>query len=365
MLDERFAEVPMKAEFNNVKSKVAVLILLMFTVNMSTNASVKSDYKRITDTIDWIYSPKHKRRPTGNMASFTGNQLLFWYNTKRKINGADVSFGYTLYRTYDMYCMKRSKRKNCLGKKLSVNYTIKGQTKSSALLSVSVNGKKFSTNYFQEAIAKFYELLESKGGYTKLSSYEKNLIKPPRKIAARVRLKVISPDKTKNKANNKWLSGPYVGKVFSSLKSSLFNMVDFSVKERSKYVSDYYFNHKKQKKSLKKFKSYRKSGHISAVITGPNTNDAAGMAYVTKSSQPTFVMRSRYNYGNSVWKNYAIKNTALIFLHELGHNMLKLDHCKKGQSSLCTDNIHTSKDRASQVVKRMSSIGLLEARYDF
>lgn len=344
--------------------KIAFLgILGMFQVSIA-QASVKSDYTKVKQTIDWIYSPKHKRRPTGNLARFNGKRLMFYFSRKKRINGADVSFGYTLYRTYDMYCLKKFKRKNCLGKKLNVSYNIKGSKKWGAkVMTVRVNGQSFSSNYFQEVIKNFYSRLEKIGGSSKLSAAENALVKPKQRLNARVRLFPVYPTNAKH-ANVKWMKGSYVGNVFKSLKSSLYNMVGFKVKSNRGIKSNKYYKDKRQYTLLKKYRHIGVPKYITSVISGPNTVDAAGLTYLQYTKKPMFVMRSRYNSGKAQYSSRALRNTALIFLHELAHNM-RLTHCKRGQKSLCTDNLHTNKNRAAHMVKYLNKISALEASYAF
>jgi len=338
-------------------------LALALTVNFNVQASVFSDYNKIKETIGWIYSKTEKRRPTGTVISFTGAKQSFSAK-KKSANGADTSFAFFLYRTYDLYCNKKSAGKNCLGKKLKVKLSIKGKTKAQASMSVQVDNKKISSSSFQEVMKEFYLILEKMGGSSKLTVAEKSLVLPEKSLRARVQMQVIYP-KSGTHVNEKWIKGSYVTNVFSSLQKAMYGLVGFTVKDRSIYKDTTLYNHVKMFASLKKFNKYKKKGNISAIITGPFTKDAAGLAYRTESKKPNFAMKSRSNVGSEQYEEPALRNTAMIFLHELGHNMMGLNHCKRGQAAICTDNITHIKSRSETVVKKMNDIGLLEASYIF
>ncbi len=181
-------------------SMVLLPVLLLFTnaTNVSKSTQVQKDYSKTISVVDWIYSPKLKRRPTNNLGWFYGNKLNFWNSKKNPINGADVSFGYLLYYTYDMYCKSKNRSKNCLGSKLKVSYRIEGSKKNgSKVMQVNVlGGSTITSNYFQEVISKFYGNLESIGGKASISSSDRAVIQPrPKLTRATANFKTIISEK--------------------------------------------------------------------------------------------------------------------------------------------------------------------------
>lgn len=346
----------------------ALLLISFFSFHQKSEAALSGasfykGYLKILSTITWIYNPKYKRRPTGNIATFYGNKKMFYYSKRRKINGADVSFGYYLYYAYDLYCLKKTGRRNCLGKRLKVSYRIKGKSlHGTKYFSMNVGGKTHSTIYFQSALNFMYSRLEKMGGQTKLNWWESALVKPKPVLHANTKLHVLYPNDD-NFAVQKWFNYDYIWTVLSTLSKNLQYYVWFpyslsGIKNHSLYYS------KSQYQTLKKYRYLRKNKQITAVISGPNTTDAAGITYLGYSKSPYFAMRSRYNSSKNWYSSKAYNNTALIFLHELAHNM-NLNHCKSGQSSMCTDNIHKSAARAWQVVLYLSRIGALRSAYWF
>ncbi len=75
---------------------------------------------------------------------------------------------------------------------------------------------------------------------------------------------------------------------------------------------------------------------ITAVVSNPNTNDAAGKAFNLRYTfEPIFALRSRDKNGTP----QDIHNTAKIFLHELGHNM-GMEHDYGGPVNMDNRYVH-------------------------
>lgn len=343
-------------------------LLLTFVLSPDeAQASVRSNYNKTMGTIDWIYAKKHSRRPTNRTGWFYGDKLTFWHKTRNPTNGADRSFGYFLYYTYDMYCLKKFKRKNCLGKRLVVHYKISGKTKRGRkVMQISTRGQKsITSNYFQGVMAQFFNRLENIGGRAPLSHSERRLIQPAARASVLANFKVLTPTRGRN-ANAKWKDRKFVQNVMNSARSSLFNLVPFKTNRIERVVNQRDYDNKSQGSILRKYDRSAKSPQsIGAVISGPATTDSAGRAFVTRSSQPSFVMRSRYNSPNNERSARAIKNNALIYIHELAHNMMKLRHCSRGQKSLCTDNLWHNRKNANEVLKTLRSRNIIRYNHGY
>ena len=351
----------------NLKFVSLLIVMCSFAFTFNANAGmVHNHYKKINSTIDWIYAPNHSRRPTNRLGWFYGNQLNFWHSRRSPTNGADRSFGYLLYYTYDYYCLKKFKRKNCLGKSLRVNYRINGSSKAGfKTMQIDLNGQKITSNYFQEVISKFFTALENVGGNAGLNKGELAVIHKKPKSSIRADFHVLVPTSGAN-LNNKWQKKNFNQRVLNDAKKVMFNLLPFEVGQIASIKNDRDYKDDSQGDILRKYdRSVQKRGAISAVISGPHTKDSVGRAYLRRSSTPSFVMRSRYNGPKNQYSKQAVRNNALVYIHELAHNLLNLGHCSKGQKSMCTDNLWSNKSHANHVLKRLREVNLVGYQYDY
>ncbi|NQZ02727.1 MAG: hypothetical protein HRT45_18850 [Bdellovibrionales bacterium] len=207
--------------------------------------------------------------------------------------------------------------------------------------------------------------LQKIGGKMRLTSAERNIMFPKPQVFAHERTHVLAPSSSSFGANHKWYhnTNNYRARAYNDVRhKGVFKLFRPLNVYRERIVSHSRYHDKKQYNTLKAFRSKRRSSHITNVITGPITNDAAGMAYLVKDSAPYFVMRSRYNSPNNQFQPHAILNTSRIWLHELAHN-LKLRHFSAGQRSICTDNIHKFKSHALHIFNHLKNIKVIRMKY--
>lgn len=154
--------------------------------------------------------------------------------------------------------------------------------------------------------------------------------------------------------NAKWLNAKFVQKNLNVAKGHLFGQVHFKLGSIRRYKSWDLYQSATQQDALDMAVSQRSEARITVAISGPETQDAVGLAYNGRTIEPAFAMRSRYN-GTDSYSDYAKANNAYVFLHELAHNM-GLGHCSPGQTSLCTDNVWASPEHAQVMTDYLRTV---------
>lgn len=154
--------------------------------------------------------------------------------------------------------------------------------------------------------------------------------------------------------NKKWLNAKFVQKNLNTAKKHLFYKVHFKLGSIYEYKSTSQYNSLSQGGALDIAVGNRQEKRITVTISGPNTQDAVGLAYVGQTMTPAFAMRSRYN-GTDSYSQPAKDNNAYVFLHELAHNM-GLDHCVSGSSALCADNVWANPSNAQKMADYIRSV---------
>ncbi|WP_041577903.1 zinc-dependent metalloprotease family protein [Bdellovibrio bacteriovorus] len=321
---------------------------------------------KIDAEVEWILGDKTPKRATGNQAWFYGNKFTFVYNTGSPANSADISVGYFLYRTYDMYCALKKQKAFCLGSKLHVTFSMKG-SEADAGRTVYVRTAKgsFASNYLQEARRRFFEHLEAIGGNVPDRNRVYALLDADKILRIRTDM-VVTFDDAGN-GNTAWKKFFYSREVLARAAKVLGNIVGFDLKSRSTIRSTSLYKDKSQLPHLKRAQSGSGGSKIQTVVSGPGTTSSSGLSWVGKNYRPHFAMRSRYNDWSSTAKYAtasAYDNTAKIYLHELGHNM-GLDHCGKNQKTLCTDNFFNLNDGRSTLLNYLKQVGGVKVTYAF
>ncbi len=346
------------------------VFLVMAGIQVAEASPATNRYQNVLKVTDQIYNPKNNVRPTNNMLWFYGDQRWLTYYTSSRINRADVLFGKMLMMTYDMYCQNKGQRINCLGHSLKVNYRISGRNKGGAkVISISTNSVgSFTAGYIIEAVSKFYGQLEQRGGRTPLQVWERRKIQPAPQVIARTDYHVTTNGNQRH-ANNKWLDRNFLRLVRDRITANLRNRFTFWMGPIQEIRNAGDYNNRAQRSLLYKYSSRRKRGMVNVIVSGPNTSDGMGYAWVGRNSSPYFVMRSLFNSKDSRSFYYerkpgAINHNSLIYIHELAHNM-GLRHCSSGQKSFCTDNLHHTASGADYVKNYMSSIGALRFKYAY
>jgi predicted Zn-dependent protease len=339
-------------------------LMFLFT-NASNYKSTVQLNNKIDSTIGWIYTAKYNRRPTGNNASFKGNQLNFHYSRSRPINGADVSFGYFLYYTYDLYCIRKTGKTNCLPN-LNVHYNIKGNTKyGHKVINISANGHSISTNYLIEAKGEFFKMLKKIGGGPEISPAEWGLIVKNPKASTPFNFKVLVPEGKTANNNSKFIQKEYQNKSLEAATKLLKGRTDFQVNQSLKIANQRDYDTLSQNSILRKYRGHGVARQITTVVTNQRAKDANGMAYISNSSTPFFVMKTYASYIGKQPTSQEYRTNALIILHELGHNMMGLRHCSPGQKTICTDNVWNSSAHTQQMIDRLKNIGALNYAFAY
>lgn len=129
------------------------------------------------------------------------------------------------------------------------------------------------------------------------------------------------------RGNDKWLTDEYTDKVIAEVNSYFSSeVVRFKISKiiQVKDTERYGWS---QKKLLKKYDSKDKKGQVTVVISSEiYDGSSSGRTHGRLDSEPMFVMRSRHNGLDRTADDYydsptAIKKTARLFIHELGHEM--------------------------------------------
>lgn len=354
-------------------AKAFFILVLIWTCSVHAQtvseqqSETKTHIKRIDETIGWIYSSTDTRRPTGRTGWFNGAKALFYMNTNSMLNGADVSFGHFLYRTYDMYCALKNKNANCLGNKLNVSFSIQGASRDGGkVLYAKTNVGTISANYFQEIRAQFFSHLESLGGAVAQSGAVVAILQSGRQLKMPVNMEVTLDNN--GGGNNAWKESDYVLAVLAQARVVIGNVVGFDITKKDYYRNSGLYQDKNQLSTLNRASGFRSRNKIQVHISGPGTTSSSGLSWVGKNTEPVFAMRARYNdWSNpSSYKSAAAyDNTAKIFLHELGHNM-GLDHCGSSQGTkLCTDNFFRLDQGRSELVKYLNQVGGMRVAYEY
>ncbi len=327
-----------------------------FILNFKTafaQKSVESHIQRIDSTIDWIWDGG--RTTTGNSSYFYGNLLTF-YNAN-STNGADRSYGYFLYYTYDMYCDLKNLKPNCLGSRLKVYFSIKSTSINNKTMTVKVGSSNtMVSNYFQEIRTTLFKELERQYGSVGLDSKEVALIYANPKRSVATDFAVVA--RNNGTGNDLWKSS-YPDSMLTALNKLLGNVVSFYRSDRDIVASDSLFA-KSQGSLLDSVRSKGLDDRITAYISNPAANDSLGTAQVSRAHSPLFVMKNctaspGYAKQFDTGSQRDLECTGRgIFLHELGHQM-GLSHCKTGQTSPCTDNLATTSSGKSFLVDYLTS----------
>ncbi len=315
-------------------------LILGFLCSIKTLAAqltVENHIKKIDSTISWIWDGG--RTTTGNSSYFYGDLLTF-YNAS-STNGADRSYGYFLYYTYDMYCDLKNLKPNCVGSKLKVYFSINSTDINNKTMTVKVGSSNTTvSNYFQEIRSALFKELERQYGSAGLDANEQTLIyaSPKRSVASD--FSVVT--RANSTGNDLWKTS-YPDSMLTALNTILGNVVSFYRSGRPIVASDDLFA-RSQHSLLDQVRSKGLSDRITAYISNPAANDSLGVAYVARDHSPLFVMKN-CTASPSYAKKFAtgskqdLECTGRgIFLHELGHQM-GLSHCSTGQTSPCTDNL--------------------------
>lgn len=345
-------------------------IALAQTVDQQVSL-VRKNVATIDQTINWIYSTTYSRRPSGNPGWFHGDRAYFIYYVTAPLNGADVSFGYFLYYTYNMYCSLRRLASNCLGAKLKVDFSISGRDFYSAkVFYIRTAAGTISSNYFQQVRADFFSHLEAIGGSVVQTAAIRAELYKARTFASPLNLYISTNDA--GAGNDSWRQSDYLYSLLEKIKSIVGNVAGFKLTLQQQIRSSFYYDNHDQYPLLANYNYLRGFGRVTAIVSGFNTPLTAGLSWLGRTDQPIFVMRSRYNYpyfntGNTI--NYksetALDNTAKIFLHELGHNM-GLNHCNAvATGALCTDNYWLTDSGRQFLLSYLNSLGAMHVVYSY
>ncbi len=331
--------------------RIFILIAALLCLSLESQAlNVNQHISKIDSTINWIWSGG--RTTTGNTSYFYGHRLTF-YNANNT-NGADRSFGYFLYYTYDMYCNLRGRSNKCLGSRLKVYFRISSTGPNNKTMTVSVNGQSRSSNYFQGIRAAFFKLLEQQFGSAGLTGYERGRIYPAPQRIVSTELRIMS--RNDGSGNNIW-KGSFGQNVLNQLNSRISNILKFRVHRKSVVRNSTLYNYS-QGSLVRYYKNRGTSGKVTAVISGPGAQDSFGRAYVQRASRPIFIMNHCQNFNAyrnrfAAWSTQNYNCTGVgIFLHELGHQM-NLGHCQGRSGEICTDNLATTQRGKNYLLSHM------------
>ena len=343
---------------------ILILGLLCSIKTLAAQQTVESHIKKIDSTISWIWDGG--RTTTGNSSYFYGDLLTF-YNAN-STNGADRSYGYFLYYTYDMYCDLKNLKPNCLGSRLKVYFSINSTNINNKTMTVKVGGSNTTvSNYFQGIRSALFKELERQYGSAGLDAREHALIyaNPKRSVASD--FAVVA--RSNSTGNDLWKSS-YPDSMLAALNNILGNVVSFYRSDRDIVASDSLFA-KNQGSLLDSVRSKGLDDRITAYISNPAANDSLGTAQVSRAHSPLFVMKnctttSKYASQFATGSKQDLECTGRgIFLHELGHQM-GLGHCSTGQTSPCTDNLaNTSAGKTFLVDYLTNNTDTVRVKYEY
>lgn len=341
-----------------------VLLCLFSTfANAAVSTNVKNKRKSLENYAKSIHNPKYGK-PTNSPLWFYGNENWLTYYTRNRITRADVMFGALMMKTLTTYCNLKKQNWNCLGRRVRFTTKISGSGLQSKILSVNINGTNIVSNYYMEVFKKTFEVLEKSFGGMKISSFDRHHLRGygPYRVA-KANFHVLYPTSRTSHANIKWGRG-FISEMFKRTKIQMFNLYNFQQDQHKIIRNEGDFFANRMSHSLHKYSGIRTRNRVTAVVTGPQTQDAMGMAFTRKTSVPYLAMRSLFNAPSNQYTERAIAHNSQIFLHELVHNM-GIGHCRPGQTSICTDNVWRYKSNAVQVMNYLKNVGVLSERYAF
>lgn len=328
----------------------------------TTNEIIFNQYfPRIIEAADSIYE---NGQPTGRLTEFRGSGRTFT-STQGGLNQPDIRFGRFLYSIYDMYCAKGDGRLNCKPN-LRVRYSLRGNSGSVKLMTVSVNGASFTSQYYQEVIKEMWSQLRAQYGQVGFSNEQLAHITPGRMPVLRSHFFILRASSGEF-ANQIWTNHEMHRKFSQHIQQQLQNVIAVYPTFET-FTNDQYWNMEQNQLLHASASQYSRSGQVSAVISSPHRRSSMGYAFIDHSSRPFFIFRlwdSSHASGLRFLDNPAdIRQNARIWIHELGHQM-NLRHNNPNSLGVHTDNLWTHPQGPKYVYDRMSNYGLLRAGYAF
>lgn len=323
--------------------------------------------------------------PSGTWGKFNGSEKrITSLKRSKSLNLADKLFGKYLYSVYDTYCLKKFFKKNCLGEKLNIQFSLTGTGRlHSKKILIKLNGKSFRSQRFHQTTVQFLNYLSKNFGDAGFTKLEKKILFPSYQKGIRLNFHTVLPKLGFGK-NNQWQHEAFLLGLIEYMNKK-FNMENhpFILNSVKTYRNGGLYNEKnltnvwwefvdEGEKGLKKYnyKSTQKQGEVSIIVAGPGKRDANGSyeqgnTSIGRYSSPSVAIRNSSDpaYDSMPWTDPDLfYEYTDIILHEIGHNTLALEHGPPGPGGdLNANNILFHKVEFSRKLKEhMKKIGGLK-----